>query len=167
MITKQQLADSFIHECDVCLHLATKLSDEGMRYQPSEQQRTSLDLLRYLSICAIAGMQCMAANDWTLFTGYQARVKDMTADQFPAAMQQQKAEIQQFFDNITEAELETRQSALPGVADHKIPLALALMNGPLKWLTAYKMQLFLYAKAASAPEIGTPNVWRGRDAVKQ
>ncbi len=41
-------------------------------------------------------------------------------------------------------------------------LGLAILNGPLKWLTAYKLQLFLYAKACGA-EIGTANAWAGMD----
>ena len=40
--------------------------------------------------------------------------------------------------------------------------ARAIMSGPLKWLTGYKMQLFLYAKATGA-EIGTSNAWGGYD----
>ena len=42
-------------------------------------------------------------------------------------------------------------------------LGTALVDGPLKWLLAYKMQLFLYVKASGATGIGTSNVWGGRD----
>ena len=38
------------------------------------------------------------------------------------------------------------------------------MVGPLKWITAHKLQLFLYAKTTSAPGMGTSNAWSGADA---
>ena len=44
-----------------------------------------------------------------------------------------------------------------------LPLGAAILNGPAKWLAAYKMQLFLYAKASGAPELKTSNLWRGAD----
>ena len=44
-----------------------------------------------------------------------------------------------------------------------LPLGFAVLEGPLKWLTAYKMQLFLYAKATGATQLKTSNLWRGTD----
>ena len=59
----------------------------------------------------------------------------------------------------------TRQARLPtGVIQN---LGLAVINGPLKWLSAYKLQLFLYAKATGARDIGTSNAWAGIDWKKQ
>jgi hypothetical protein len=42
-------------------------------------------------------------------------------------------------------------------------LGRALVETTLKWLTAYRMQLFLYAKASGNEKIGTANNWAGVD----
>ena len=44
------------------------------------------------------------------------------------------------------------------------PLGRALLEMPLKWMTAYRMQLFLYAKAAGAVDLTTADNWRGAAA---
>ena len=83
------------------------------------------------------------------------------ADGFVEAMDRQKAELIAFFKGIPEERFASAEGLLPAGAS--MPLGAALMNGPLKWLTAYKLQLFLYAKAAGADEISTVNAWAGVD----
>jgi hypothetical protein len=161
MISKDHLAAALVRECDIAKHLHTKLDAEAFDYRPSEGQRSTLELMRYLAACGIGGIRSLAAGDWKAFGAYTERVETMTPEEFPAAMDRQKAEIEAFFAGITEEELETRMARLP-VGD-PMPLDAAIMNGPLKWLTAYKMQLFLYAKATGAAAIGTANAWAGID----
>src|ERR1700754_1305678 len=102
MITKEQFAESMLRECDIILHLYSKLSPAAMEYRPSDAQRTTLELLRYVSICAAAGIRCMNEANWKLFSAeYGERVKAMTAEQFPAEMERQKSEIREFFANVS------------------------------------------------------------------
>ena len=161
MITKAQLAGALTRECDIAVHLYSKLTPEAWSYRPSEGQRATLDLLRYLAACGIGGLESLAGNDFRAFGKYVERVKDMTADEFPDQMALQKAEIEEFFAATTEQTLTTQEAKMPGGGP--LPLAAAIINGPLKWLTAYKMQLFLYAKASGAQGIGTSNAWGGFD----
>jgi hypothetical protein len=159
MISKEQFAQSA--ECDIIVHLFSKLSPDAYEYRPSPEQRSTLELLRYLAICATAGIQCMVQNDWKLFAGYRDGVKDMPASEFPAAMERQKQEILEFLSSTSDETLRTQEAPMPGGAT--IPLGMAVLEGPLKWLAAYKMQLFLYAKASGATELKTSNLWRGTD----
>ena len=161
MITKDQLAASMLRECDIAKHLFTKLPAGALDYRPTPGQRSTLELLRYLAICGIAGIRAMVENNLHVVTDYKAQVAEMAAAEFPAAMDRQKAQISEYFANVDERTLETEQAKLPGAPP--MPLGAALMNAPLKWLTAYRMQLFLYAKAAGAEEIGTANAWAGID----
>lgn len=162
MITREQLRDSLIHECDVLSHLFTKLNPEASSYRPAPTQRSTEELLRYLAICAAAGIRCMSEANWKLFSEYQERVKEMPAAGFPEAMANQKREIVAFFDQVSDDALASQEAPMPGGLG-VAPLGLAILNGPLKWLVAYKMQLFLYAKASGAPDLKTPNLWRGSD----
>ena len=161
MISKEQIAASMMFECDVAKHLHTKLTPQSYDYKPTGGQRSTLELLRYLSICGIAGIQSLTQSDWKVFRTYVERSSKMKADEFPAAMDLQKKEIKEFFNSVTERDLETRDALLP-VGGTQL-LGQAILNLPYKWLAAYKLQLFLYAKATGASEIGTANAWMGMD----
>lgn len=161
MISKTNLLDSMLHECTVAQHLYTKLTPQSFEYRPTASQRSTLELLQYLSVIGIAGATCMMERDWKRFAPFSERAKEMPASGFVEAMDRQKAELIELFKSLPEERLVTQEAPLPGGATQ--PLAVALMNGPLKWLTAYKLQLFLYAKACGAEQIGTANAWRGTD----
>ncbi len=161
MINKDQIAASMMFECDVAKHVYTKLTPESYDYKPTPGQRNTLELLRYLSICGIAGIQSLYQSNWKAFSTYAERASTMTADGFPAAMDLQKKEIKEFFDSITERDLETRDALLP-IGGTQL-LGLAILDLPFKWLPAYKLQLFLYAKATGTHEINTANAWMGMD----
>jgi hypothetical protein len=103
----------------------------------------------------------MLHKDWKLFAEYRERVKDMPAADFPAAMERQKQEILGVLGAVSEEALRSQEAPMPGGT--MLPLGMAIMEGPLKWLVAYKMQLFLYAKASGATELKTSNLWRGVD----
>jgi hypothetical protein len=160
VITKDQLAASLTRECDICRHLFTKLGPAAHDYRPSPGQRSTTDLLRYLSYCGIAGVRSMAEKNWKIFAERAERAKEMPAAEFPEAMDRQKREIETFFESVSDQTLGTQEAQVPGGGT--LPLGAAIMSGPLKWLTAYKMQLFLYAKATGA-DIGTVNAWAGID----
>lgn len=161
MISKEQIAASMMFECDVAKHLHTKLTPAAYDYKPTGPQRSTLELLRYLSVCGIAGIQSLYTSDWKTFSKYVERSAKMTAEEFPAAMDLQKSEIKEFFDGITEHDLETRDAKLP-VGGTQL-LGQAILNLPFKWIAAYKLQLFLYLKATGAEELNTANAWMGMD----
>lgn len=161
MITKDQVAAAMLRECDIALHLYGKLPAGAADYRPSSTQRSTLELLRYLAISGMAGMDCMAHGDWKRFGDHAASTKEMPFDGFPEAMAKQKAFIEAFFAGVSETTLETQEAPLPGGGS--APLGVAILNGPFKWIAAYKLQLFLYAKACGATELGTSNAWRGAD----
>ncbi len=161
MISKSHLLDSMLHECTVAQHLFTKLPAGSFEYRPTAGQRTTAELLQYLSVIGIAGATCMAEHDWKRFGPFSARAKELAPGDFVAAMDRQKAELIALFKTLSDERLATQEAPLP--AGGTQPLAVALMNGPLKWLTAYKLQLFLYAKSSGAHEISTSNAWRGAD----
>ena len=103
----------------------------------------------------------MDQNNFGIFQQIIDRNKEMKPESFPAEMQKQKTEIERYFAEVDEKKLETQEASLPGAG--KVPLQIALLNGPLKWLTGYKLQLFNYAKAAGNESIGTANAWAGID----
>lgn len=161
MITKDQLCAAMTKECDIAVHLFGKLPPDSYDYRPSPKQRSTTELLRYLSLCATAGLASMDQSNFRIFGEIMARNADMKPEAFPAEMQKQKAEIEKYFAGLTEEKFENHETIIPGGG--KAALQVALLNGPLKWLTGYKLQLFMYAKASGNEAIGTANAWGGFD----
>ena len=164
MISKDALCASMTRECDIAIHLHGKLTPGAHDYRMSPTQRSTLETMRYLSYCGIGGIEAMASGGWAKWPAREAAGAQMTVEEFPAAMRRQKKEIEEFFASISEETLATQPAKVPG-GDAVSPLGTALIDGPLKWLLAYKMQLFLYVKASGATEIGTSNAWGGRDSA--
>lgn len=161
MITKDQLCAAMTKECDIAIHLFGKLPPNSYDHRPTPKQRSTTELLRYMSRCAVAGIEALEKGDFNLFQQVLDQNKDMMPEDFPQEMQKQKVEIEKYFAGLTEEKLETQEANLPGAGP--VPLQVALLNGPLKWLTGYKVQLFIYAKATGNESIGTANAWAGID----
>jgi hypothetical protein len=162
MFGKNDLLAGLDLECKILIHLYEQLPrerwQETLDYRPSPDQRSTLELLTYLSYCGIGG--CLAALE-VGFDGYRAKVErsvGMAAEDFPAAMERQRAEMAEVLAGISEEELSTRMTKNP--IGQEISLGRALMELPLRWLVAYRMQLFLYARALGA-DIWTPDCWYG------
>jgi hypothetical protein len=161
VITRDQMLNQIITECEICKHLYTKIPADGFDYRPSPDQRSTLELLRYLSVCGVMGLRAMQAGDWTIGRTYSERASHMTPEEFPAAMDRQIEEIKEVFNSISDEEFLTKEAVYP--TGQTMTFGQGAMKMSLQWLTAYKMQLFLYAKAAGATNIGTSNCWAGVD----
>ncbi len=161
MITKKQLIASFEHECSIIKHLASKLSPEQLSFAPAPGMRDTLHLLRYLAACGVGPLKGAVTGDWSLMNAHFAESKNIEPSQFAAAMDREAAEIREALADIPDGEFLTRQVSFPwGVSD---TLGMGLVNGPLKFLTAYRMQLFLYAKMSGCKDLNTGNCWAGVD----
>lgn len=162
MFSKEQFLDAMAGETKICKHLHGKLGDGRLDYKPGEGMRTTLELLQYLSYCAVVPMYAMVNDDWKSSGPRVERASTMTADRFPAAMDSQLAECQEIGAGLSTEELTSREVALPW--GERVALGQSLVTLSLGFLTAYRMQLFIYAKASGRPELSTFNCWMGTDA---
>ncbi len=164
MLTRNELLESLLHECDVCQHLFTTMPEGGLDYRQSASQRTNLEILRYLSFCGIGGLCVMVDGKWDGYHEWAAEHGEISADEFPAAMERQKDAIREKFAGLGDGDF-TREAKLPW--GMKTTLGRALLEVPLKWMTAYRMQLFLGIKAAGNEDIWTPDCWAGVSAPRE
>lgn len=165
MLNKDDLCELMLFECDVAKHLHGKLPQGCLDYRPTPGQRSTLELLRYLAHCGISGCYALWDGNWDRYGASAARTQEMSAEEFPAVMDRQKQEIRAFFDAMSPEDFATRPATEPTGVTTK--LCRALVDMPLRWLGGYRMQLFLYAKAAGNAEIGTANCWAGIDWPKE
>jgi hypothetical protein len=161
MIDKNDLLAVLVDECDVCLHLHGKLPKGALDYRPSPGQRSTLELLRYLTHAGVSGTRAMIDGNWDAFAAAEKRTATMRADEFPAAMAAQKKELTKIFAGISDAQFDEQSAKLP--TGETMKLGQALLNAPVRWMTAYRMQLFIYAKAAGNKDLWTADCWAGKD----
>ncbi len=160
MITKRELLDSMIHECEVAKHLYRKLPRRALAYRPTSGQRSTLELLRYLSYLGIGMSAYLVTGKDSAYETRHRRSLSMPARSFPRAMDRQIRELRKLLGAIPEREFETRKVTLPWGRRGK--LGSMLLETSLKWLVGYRMQLFLYAKATGASKLGTSDCWLGK-----
>ncbi|HEU4719128.1 MAG TPA: hypothetical protein VFU15_14895 [Bacteroidia bacterium] len=163
MISRQQLIDSLVKECNVSKHLFSRIPTDAYDFRPTEKQRSTLELLRYLAYCGSAPIHVMLnGSDWkTQWKPYTESVARMRPEEFPAAMDRQAEEMTRMINSIPDEDFTTKEVKHP--TGEVMTLGLGLVRMPLSWLTAYRQQLFLYAKQSGAHELGTSNNWHGRD----
>ena len=161
MIRKDDLKNALTHECRIAIHLHGKLQAGALEYRPTPKQRSTLELLRYLAACGIGSARAMRDGDWDGYTAAMKRTESMEGGAFPELMAQQEAELEEFIDGLSDEALGAEEATLPW--GEKVSLGRGLLETTLKWLTAYRMQLFLYAKSSGNAAIGTANNWAGVD----
>lgn len=161
-MTRDDLLTLMLRECDLCIHLHGKVPAGGMGFRFSPPQRSTEELLRYLSFIGLAAVRCFAAGSWDAYDALSKEAEGMKAADFPAAMERQKAGLRAAFAELTEEDLRTKRFEMPWGGEMALgPAILALGYASL---VAYRMQLFLQAKAAGNASIGTSNCWGGMDA---
>ncbi len=165
MITKQQFLDSCLQEIKIIKHLHEKITPEMLNYRPTEKQRSTLELLQYLS--HFAKLEAGAIYSGKAIENFHEAMKEayqMPAEEFTRRLDEQTEDLKNIFGKITDAEL-AEEVDLFGRGRSQ-PRSLWFLNMILKSFTAYKTQLFLYLKSCGVSGIGTSNLWRGEDTIK-
>jgi hypothetical protein len=165
---KALLLESMMHEYMLMEHLFGKLPLHAMDWRPGEKMRSTRELLQYLSFIGSAMAELFINGGWSEkenFAKWQAHSqasRQRAPEQFIEAISLEKKKINDLVGPLTEADLERETGFVLG---KRGPLASGLLDHTLKYLTAYRMQLFLYAKMNGA-EISTANNWNGIDWKK-
>jgi hypothetical protein len=163
MITKQQLLDSMKEECRIIKHLATKVPEDGLDYRPSPGQRSTLELMKYLTRGAIVPAIHAVTDSWEHGEEYEKQAEQVTPENFAEEMDRQIGMIENLFAEIDEQEALEKPTTMPWGTP--TTTGAGMMDMALKLLVAYRMQLFLYAKAAGA-DIDSADCWIGMSRPK-
>lgn len=161
MFDRSQFLDSLRHETKICRHLHGQLGEAQLGYRPHASMRSTLELLRYLSYCAVGSAEALVRGSWDPFQQRMAAAESLAAADFPDAMERQMRELEELLAGLDDDDLREREVVVP--PNHRQKLGAALVNMSLKYLTAYRMQLFLYVKASGATDLDTWNNWAGQN----
>ena len=111
---------------------------------------------------ATVPVKAMLASDWSVIAEQDKQLEGLDLTGFDAAMERQERELHADLDALGDQGLTEREGKLPW-GDSK-PLGTAIFETSVRFLSAYRLQLFLYAKQSGASELGTANAWLGMDA---
>ncbi len=161
MITKDQLIASMRHETNVIRHLGAKVTADMLDYRPTETQRSMLELLQYMTRMAASPAVYVVTGGWDHSEVMDEDSGRVTLETFDAEMAKQMTIIEDALADLDETAATAAPSAMPwGTPTTQ---SAGLMDMPLKVLTAYRMQLFLYLKSCGVADIGPANCWIGVD----
>jgi hypothetical protein len=160
MISTQQFIDSLEHELGIIRHLGEKVTQEMLEYRPSAHQRSTLELMQYLSqIFATTVTVAIARDTGAMYMELFNAAPKVTLETFDQIMRDQAAAVRSKISALTEEDFADTFM----MYGREQSMALHLL-GLLKMAAAYKTQLFLYLKACGVHHIGTMNLWAGIDA---
>ncbi|MDZ4757638.1 MAG: hypothetical protein SGJ10_05805 [Bacteroidota bacterium] len=159
---KEFLLNSITKEMKLIRRISTLVPQDQVDFRPKEGMRSTMELLHYL--CRIGtGMisyweRTDGADPRTHFAELNVNVKEIILAQVPVEMDKQIALIEKLFSNFSEAELYTKEVTYPW--GEKALLGQALIETSIKYLTSYKLQLFVNLKMSTDLKLGTPDLWR-------
>jgi len=160
MYNKQNLIDTVTSEFKILKHLAGKIPAGTLGYKPTETQRSTLELLQYLSGAISASVKVTLTNDSTLFKSLMEHTKETTLENFSSKMDEQEKEFKMTMEKFTNEEL---AKVINMYGRGEKTKGVHLVESLLRTIAAYKMQLFLYIKSSGNTSINSSNLWGGID----
>lgn len=162
VLTKSELLESLRHEARILLHLSGKIDRAMLDYRPTPKQRSTLELLQYLTI--MGPMLVKAANagrfDPAAWTAAEQGAATRDFDRTVAAIEAQGDEYAALLADWTDADFRTPVDIF-GSSTTK---GAFLVNLVIAGHAAYRTQLFCYLKSCGRDELNTMNLWAGVDA---
>jgi len=161
VLTKSELIASLQNEVRILVHLTTKVDRTKVDYRPTAKQRSTIELLQYLTIM---GPELVKAAQTGVFDsdGWTAAEKAATArdfDQTVAALAAQSDTYAALLGSMADADFRG-EIEMFGM---KYTRGSFIVNLVLAGHAAYRTQLFVYLKACGREELSTMNLWAGMD----
>lgn len=161
VLTKPELIAALREEVRILLHLAGKADRAGLEYRPTPKQRSTVELLKYLSMMGPTLVKDAKAGAFDE-AGWAAAEEAAQAQ----TLEQALARIASHPDTYASLLADVSDAALRAEVDlfgEKATLGAQLVKWVLSGCAAYRMQVFLYLKASGREELNTMNLWSGID----
>jgi hypothetical protein len=162
VLTKPELISSLQNEARILLHLASKVDRSKLDYRPTPKQRSTLELLQYLSVMGPGLVQVAKAGtfDPKAWTAPEEASKRRDFDQTVETIAGQKDAYANLLADVSDEDLRTEITMFGNLTSR----GAFLVNLVLCGCAAYRTQLFVYLKACGREELSTMNLWAGADA---
>ena len=162
VLTKPELIASFQNEVRILLHLASKVDRTQLDYRPTAKQRSTIELLRYLTVMGPALVQAAKTGQFDVpaWTAGEKAAAARDFDQTVAAIASQSNLYAESLADMSDADFRDEIEMFGA----NWTRGSFIVNQALCACAAYRTQLFLYLKACGREELNTMNLWAGMDA---
>lgn len=161
VLSRTELIASLRHEVKILLHLAGKIDPAMLNYRPTPKQRSTLELLRYLTFMGPGLVEVARTGtfDPAAWTALEKGAEPLDFGQAVSAIGAQADTYGQLVGAMSDQDLRAE------IAPWGAPVSRGrfLVDFVLCGHAAYRTQLFLYLKACGREELGTSNLWDGED----
>ena len=162
VLTKSELLSALQQEVRILLHLISKIDRAKLDYRPTSKQRSTIELLKYLSIMGPELVRAAKAGgfDVAVWTAAQKAAEARDFDQTVAVISGHSEVYATLVADMSDADFRAEMDSF-GTKTTRGAFIVSLVLGGS---AAYRTQLFLYLKACGRDELGTMNLWAGMDA---
>ena len=163
VLTKDDLLKTLQKESRILGHLADKVEPSMVDYRPTPKQRSSLELLRYMSIMGPQLIQAAKSGGFSVESWTEANKAAEARDwkQTVAVIKKQGDEYAKLLGDMSDADFRAEMTGFDGQPISKGKFIVDLVVGGH---AAYRTQLFCYLKSCGRDELSTYNLWQGVDA---
>ena len=162
VLTKSELLTLLQNEVRILLHLVEKIDRGGIDYRPTPKQRSTLELLQYLSFMGPTLIRIATRQaDMASWGAAKAEADARNFDQTVAVISGQIDEYKKLLAGISDEALRAETQNFDG---SKTSAGAFIVRYVLAGCAAYRTQLFVYLKACGREELNTRNLWAGVDA---
>ncbi len=161
VLTKEELIESLQNEVRILLHLAGKIDPARLDYRPTAKQRSTLEVLQYLSAMGPTMIPLVKAGvfDGTAWQTALSVAGGANFQQVLSTIENQGRVYAELLQDWSEDEFRGEVEML----GRKTSRGSFIVNLVLCAHAAYRTQLFLYLKACGREELNTWNLWAGVD----
>jgi hypothetical protein len=166
VLSKEELQSALQNEVRILVHLAGKVDKTKVDYRPTRTQRSTLELLQYLSMMGPTLLAIFKTGKLdrdtlgSMFRPAEAAAKELNFDQAFAAIQKQSDDYARLLSDWSDADFR----APIEMFGNKTTGGALIVNLVLGGHAAYRNQLFCYLKSCGRDELSTMNLWFGVDA---
>ena len=162
VLTKDDLLKALETEVRIVLHLASKVDRTKLDYRPTPKQRSTLELLRYLSMMGptLVRYTKTQSREFDMWRDAEEAANKRDFDEAVAAIGRHPQEYAALLADMTDADFAAAAMGADGTTTTR---GAALVTGVYASCVAYRMQLFLYLKSSGREELNTMNLWAGVD----
>jgi hypothetical protein len=162
VLTKPDLIASLQHEAHILLHLASKIDRTKLDYRPTPKQRSTFELLKYLSYMGPVMVEAAQAGrfDGAAWGAATQAADARDFDETLAAIAAQRDTYASRLGAMSDADFRVEIEMF----GRRTTRGAFLVNTVLCGYAAYRTQLFVYLKACGRDELNTMNLWAGVDA---
>ena len=162
VLTKPELIALLQKEVRLLLHLTTKIDPSMLDYRPTPKQRSTIELLRYLTNSGPALIQYAKGLPMDADAIAEATEKANRRD-FDETVAALAALSDQYAALLADLSDDDLRGEIMWVDGSQISKGQFLVNYVFGQAAQYRLQLFLYLKACGREELNTMNLWIGAD----